>query len=265
LNKVHKISGIITTLNEAQHIVACITSLQLICNEVIVIDSGSTDNTCELARSAGATVYHQSYLGDGFQKNVALQYVQNAWVFSLDADERIMPELATAVNALDLENSCYAGYAIRRRNHIGKRWVKCCNWYPDYLVRLYRHDTLRFHEMKQHAFVPVENTKKLKADILHFRYKNYGELFVKPERNYSTRGAKVLYLQGKRANIFTPVRHGLGAFLINYLFRGGLFGGIDGLTLSLAIAQNSYLKYAKLLEYQRDKSVRDAEDFNSVW
>jgi glycosyltransferase involved in cell wall biosynthesis len=245
--------------------VSCIKSLQLICNEIIVVDSGSTDNTCQLAQAAGATVYHQPYLGDGIQKNVALPYTQNLWVFSLDADERITPELAAAINALELTNSQFDGYAVRRRNYIGERWIKCCRWYPNYLVRLYRHDKLKFQEVKQHAFVSEHNTQRLKADILHFRYKNYGELFAKPERDYSTRGAKILYLQGKRAGFITPVIHGLGAFFTNYLLRGGVFGGLDGLTLSLAIAQNSYLKYAKLLEYQRDKSVREAENFNSVW
>lgn len=260
-----EITGIITTLNEEKNIAECIRSLQLVCSDIIVVDSHSADRTVEIAKSMGAKVYLQSYLGDGIQKNVALQYVATKWVLSIDADERIMPELAELISHLNLSETPYYGFAIRRRNYIGSRWVKCCDWYPDYLVRLYRHDKIKFKDVKQHAYVPTVNTYKLKGDLVHYRYHNIGELFAKPERNYSTRGAKILYLKGKRANAFTPFWHGFAAFFANYFFRGGCVGGVDGFTLSYAIACNSYLKYAKLLEYQRDKIVREQEDFDKVW
>ena len=105
----------------------------------------------------------------------------------------------------------------------------------------------------------------MKADLIHYRYRNTGELFAKPGRNYSSRGAKILYLSGKKVHRWSPVTHGLGAFLVNYFVRGGILGGIDGLSLTLSIAQNSYLKYAKVLEWQRDPKVREAEDFDNVW
>ena len=95
--------------------------------------------------------------------------------------------------------------------------------------------------------------------------KNIGELFAKPGRNYSTRGAKILYNAGRRAHWWSPIWHGCAAFFVNYFIRGGILGGIDGLTFSKAVALNSYLKYAKLLEYQRDPKVREEEDFTSVW
>lgn len=259
------ISGIVTTLNEEHNIADCIASLQQVCDEIVVVDSYSDDKTCEIARSLGAKVVMQSYLGDGIQKNVALNHVKNKWVLSIDADERLMPSLVEAIQHLDLDHTSYDGFAVRRRNMVGSRWVKACGWYPDYLVRLYRHDKLRFRDVKQHAGVPTDNTMRLKGDLMHYRYRNIGELFAKPGRNYSTRGAKILYLNGKRANALTPVLHGVGAFLSNYFLRKGIFGGIDGLTLSLAVATNSYLKYAKLLEYQRDEQVRQQEDFSQVW
>lgn len=259
------ISGIITTLNEEANIADAIASLQQVCDEIVVVDSESSDRTVEIAREMGAKVYLQRYLGDGIQKNVALQYVTNRWVLSIDADERLSDELVAWIRNTDFETTPYDGFAVRRRNYIGSRWVKCCGWYPDHLVRLYRHDKLRFRDVKQHAFVPTTNTLEIKADLIHYRYKNCGELFSKPARNYSTRGAKILYLQGKKANAFTPFWHGTAAFLSNYFLRGGILGGVDGFTLALSIACNSYLKYAKLLEYQRDPKVRDAEDFTSVW
>ncbi len=260
-----KISGIITTLNEEKNIQQAIESLQQVCDEVIVVDSCSTDRTVEVARQAGAQVHLQPYLGDGIQKNVALKYVKNLWVFSIDADERLAPELVARIRTIDFDHTPYDGFALRRRNYVGSRWIKACGWYPDYLVRLYRHDRLRFPEVKQHATVSTRNTCRLKADLIHYRYANLGQLFAKPGRDYSSRGAKVLYLKGKRAHWWSPIWHGGAAFLVNYIIRGGFLGGIDGLTLSKAIALNSYLKYAKLLEYQRDPQVREKEDFDKVW
>ncbi|HOF16553.1 MAG TPA: glycosyltransferase family 2 protein [Bacteroidales bacterium] len=261
----NSITGIITTLNEEHNIADCIASLQLICNEIIVVDSLSSDKTTAIAESLGAKVYLQSYLGDGIQKNVALQYASNQWVFSLDADERISHELAEEINALDLDTTNYEAYAVKRKNYVGSRWIKACRWYPDYLIRLYRKDKTRFADVKQHASVPSNNKKHLKNAIIHYRYNNIGEVFSKPSRNYSTRGAKILYLQGKKANCFSPILHGSVAFISNYFLRGGIFGGIDGLSLSLAISINSYLKYAKLLEYHRDPKVLAEENFDSVW
>ncbi len=260
-----EISGIITTLNEEKNISEAIQSLQRVCDEVIVVDSNSADQTVEIAESLGAKVYRQAYLGDGIQKNVALQYVKNQWVISIDADERLSDELVEWILKTDFGSTRYDGFAVRRRNYVGSRWIKCCDWYPDYLVRIYRHDRLRFRDVKQHAFVPTVNTLRIKADLIHYRYKNCGELFSKPERNYSTRGAKILYLKGKRAHAWTPFLHGTAAFISNYFFRRGFLGGVDGFTLSLAIACNSYMKYAKLLEYQRDEKVLKEENFDNVW
>lgn len=261
----NNITGIITTLNEERNIKDCIVSLQQICKEIIVVDSGSTDKTREIATELGAKVHVQPYLGDGPQKNIGLKYASNLWVFSLDADERIMPELANVINGIDLSNTKYWGYAVRRRNYVGSRWMRTREWYPNYLVRLYRSDKLRFSESKQHDAVPKENTLRLKADIMHYRFKNIGELFDKPERNYSTRAAKIMYLKGKKVTAFTPFIHGFSAFWVNYLFRGGILYGVDGFTLSLATAYHAYLKYAKLLEYQRDPLVRERTNFEQIW
>lgn len=259
------VTGIVTTLNEADNIVDCVRSLQRVCDEVIVTDSFSKDDTVRLAEEAGAKVFQHAYIGDGLQKNLALLHTKNNWVLSIDADERLSDELVEKILHTDFEHTPYDGFALRRRNYVGQRWVKCCRWYPDYLVRLFRKDKLQFAELKQHAFVPTENTQRWKADLIHYRYHNYDELFAKPERNYSSRGAKILYLKGKKANAWSPFLHGFSAFMVNYFIRGGVFGGLDGYVLSKAIAHNSFLKYAKLREFQRDKSVRDREDWNSVW
>ena len=106
---------------------------------------------------------------------------------------------------------------------------------------------------------------KLPSDLIHYSFQNLGELFAKPGRNFSSRSAKIMYQKGKRAHAFSPALHGMNAFVRKYIFQLGLLAGVDGLTVALSSAMNSYLKYAKLLEYQRDPKVLQAEDFNKVW
>ena len=143
--------------------------------------------------------------------------------------------------------------------------MKCCGWYPDYLVRLFHKERTNFVDSKQHASVPTDNTLKLNADIEHYSYQNIGELFAKPGRNFSGRSAKIMYENGKKVNAFAPFSHAIWTFIRGYFFRKGIFYGLDGLTISLASSCAVYLKYAKLIEYQRDPKVREAEDFDEVW
>ena len=261
----NNITGIITTLNEEHNIAECIRSLRLICNEIIVVDSLSHDNTTAIAEQEGAIVLTQKYLGDGIQKNYALDHASNNWIFSLHADERISPELADIINALPLDSTPYDSYAVKRRNHIGSRWIKHCRWYPDYCIRLYNKTLTKFCNTKEHAFVEGKNVSYLSSYILHYSFKNIGELFGKAERNYSTRSAKIMYLRGKKISAFTPFAHCLSAFFTKYFLHLGFLEGIDGLSIAVSTASTTYQKYAKLLEYQRDEKVRNAEDFNNIW
>lgn len=261
----NNITGIITTLNEEKNIKDCIISLQMICDEIIVVDSLSSDHTTQIAAEMGTKVYSQRYLGDGLQKNVGLQYAKNKWIFNLDADERITKELADEINAINLDATPFDAFAVKRKNFIGSRWITCCHWYPDYLVRLFNKEKTKFAEVKQHAFVKSKNFYKLNGDILHFTYKNIGEMFAKQSQRFSNRSAKIIYQSGKKVNVFSPIVHCFSSFCSNYFFRGGILGGIDGFSISLSMAVNSYLKYARVLEYKRDKKVFDEEDFNSVW
>lgn len=260
-----KITGLVITLNEEKQICECIASLQQICDEVVVVDSCSQDRTVELAAAMGAKTLVQPYLGDGPQKNVGIALASNTWVFSLDADERVTPELAATINELDLENTPFEAYAVRRRNFIGSRWIRCCHWYPNYLIRLYRTDRTRYTNSKQHASVPSSNSCRLKADILHHAYRNIGEMFTKQAKSFSSRSAKIIYQSGRRVNAFSPFFHAFAAFFQNYFLRGGILGGIDGLSISFAMSMNAYLKYARVLEYKRDPQVLENENFDEVW
>ncbi|MFC0267513.1 glycosyltransferase family 2 protein [Kushneria aurantia] len=259
------ITGVVIAQNEAANITACLASLARLCSELIVVDSGSGDATRELARAAGATVIDQPYLGDGPQKNVGPSHAHHRWVLSLDADERLSDEAVAAIAALDLAATEHDGFALRRRNHIGSRWITSCGWYPDYCLRLYNRERTAFGDSRQHASVQAARPCRLEADIDHYSFANLSELFTKAGGRFSTRAAKIMYLKGKKVNACSPFIHGANAFLRKYLFQRGFTAGVDGLSVALSASLNAYLKYAKLLEYQRDPRVREHEDFDRVW
>jgi glycosyltransferase involved in cell wall biosynthesis len=259
------ITGIVITLNESRNIAACILSLRQVCDEVIVVDSLSSDDTVDVARQAGAIIVLQAYLGDGPQKNVGIGIAGNNWILSLDADERLTDGMVEVIRNLQLATTAHDAFAFRRRNYVGSRWIRHCGWYPDYCVRLYNKHSAQFAETLQHSRVHARNPKRLTADILHYSYEEVGQLFAKPGRNFSGRAAKIMYLQGKRANGFSPLLHGANAWIRKYLLQAGFMAGVDGMSIAISAAVNSYLKYAKLLELQRDPNVLKRTDFGRVW
>lgn len=261
----NSITGIIITLNEENNIRECIENMKSVCAEIIVVDSESTDATRQIAEELGCRVIIQPYLGDGFQKNVGIPHAANDWILSLDADERLTDEMIDAIKKLDLGSCPEDAFGFPRRNYIGSRWIKHGGWYPDVCVRLFDRRKTKFKEVKQHSFVETQNFRTIKADIIHYSFRNLGELFAKPGRNFSSRGAKIMYEKGKKANAFSPVFHGANAFIRKYIFRLGFLDGIDGVTVALSSGVNSYLKYVKLLEYRRDPKVLAQENFKKIW
>lgn len=259
------ITGIVITLNESRHIGDCIASLRRACDEVIVVDSGSTDDTVARAENDGAKIVSQAYLGDGPQKNVGIGLAKNDWILSVDADERLTDEMVRALGTLELGASGHDAYAFRRRNYIGSRWIRGCGWYPDYCIRLFDRRRTRFAERRQHSTIQASNPRRIEADLIHYSYQDIGQLFCKPGRNFSSRAAKIMYLEGRRAGPLAPVLHGAGAMFRKYLLQGGFLYGVDGMTVAISAAVNSYLKYAKLLELQRDPEVLERTDFDKVW
>lgn len=248
-----KITGNIITLNEQHNIQACIESIQDVCDEIIVVDSNSNDETVKIAEGLGAKVVYQSYLGDGFQKNVVLQHASYEWILSIDADERLDQAMLEAIKNIKTSSSHPEAYSFKRKNYIGNRWIKHCGWYPDVCVRLYNKNFTKFKEVAGHSSVETTDVKLLDGNIIHYSYKNYHELLHKTNR-FSTRGAKMMYEKGKRANGFSPFVHFMSAFFRKYFLQRGFLDGVDGLTISLTASINSYMKYAKLLEIQNSSN-----------
>ena len=240
-----KITANIITLNEEKNIKNVIKSVQEVCDEVLVIDSFSTDRTCEIAKSLGAKVVKQKYLGDGPQKAFGAPLAQYDWILSIDADERLDENALEAIKNIDLEATEYDAYSFARKTYVGRKFIKL--WYPDRVIRLYNRKKCSFSTAGGHAKVDAKNVKNLDADFLHYSYDNFGEM-VKTSHKFITRGAKLAYENGQRASKFDPFIHGFGALFKSLILKGGLFHGITGWNVAVISAFSSYMKYALMIE-----------------
>lgn len=241
------ISGLIITRNEEQHIAACIQSLQQVCNEIIIIDSESTDNTQTIAEKNGATVIRQPFLGDGPQRSYGLAYCNNSWILNLDADERLDPDTVQQINALDLPNTLYDTFIFKRKNYVGTQWIKYAGWYPDAVSRLFNKELVDFTQVKIHTRIESKNSKCLNCNITHYSFRDLEDMLSRLN-TYSSWSARQLKKNGKKTNMFTPISHALFFFINSFFFRLGFLHGQTGLSVCLAKSLASYMKYAKLLE-----------------
>ncbi|MFO7593036.1 MAG: glycosyltransferase family 2 protein [Pseudomonadota bacterium] len=243
-----KITATIIALNEAENIIGCIDSAHRVCDEVlVVVDSKTTDETARLAEAAGARVFHQAYLGDGPQKAFAVPMASHDWILSIDADERLDEDAVQAIKALDLEKGSFDAYALRRKNYVGKHWIKAAGFYPDYVIRLYNRHTAGYVPKKGHAYVEADSVERLSAHLIHTTYNDYSH-WIERINALSSRDAWAMYEKGKRPGRAAPVVHAGVAFMRKYFIKGGIFQGLDGLTVTLTTVFRTYFKYLKLQE-----------------
>jgi len=245
-----KITANIITLNEEKNIAEVIKSVQSICDEIIVVDSLSSDRTCEIAESLGAKVIKQKYLGDGKQKAFVTSYAKYDWILSIDADERLDTDAIEAIKKIDLDKTSYDGFSFARKTFVGKAYIKL--WYPDRVVRLYNRTKCGYTTAGGHARVDAKNVKDLDAHMLHYSYEDYAHM-IKTTHKFITRGARLAYEDGKRASKLDPFLHGVGALFKALVLKGGIFHGIDGLNVAVISAFSSYMKYALILEMQENE------------
>lgn len=239
------ITATIITLNEKKHIREIILNVQKICNEVIVVDSFSNDETCTIARELGAKVIEQKYLGDGGQKAYCEQFASNEWILSIDADERMEDEALVFLENFDYEDGKYDAYSFRRKSFIGTKFIK--QWYPDRVVRLYNKSKCGYNTKGEHGKVETDNFKDLDIDMLHYSFENFGVLVSKADR-FAVNLAKVRFAEGKRASWYDPFVHGFGAMFKGLIIKGGIFGGLHEWHVAFASSYNSYMKYVVMLE-----------------
>ena len=244
------VSVTIITLNEAAHIAAAIDSASW-ADEVIVVDSGSTDETLAIARSKGARVDVRAWTGYVDQKNFAATLARHDWIFSLDADERVTPELASEVRSLLASNLVHAGYRVPRVTYHLGRWIRTTDFYPDFQTRFYDRRRARWHGKYVHESVQVDGEAgRLRHELLHYSYRDLRDHLDRINR-YSTLAARQMLENGRRARMLDLLMHPPAAFLRNYILRKGILDGTAGLTLSMVNSYAVFLKFAKLWELQQ--------------
>lgn len=241
------ISAIVITKNAEPTIRRCIESLRWT-DEIVVVDSGSTDRTLEICRELGAAVHQTSdWPGHGPQKNRALDRASGDWIMSLDADEWIAPELRAEVERAIAAPQGKAAFAIPRRSSFCGRFMRHSGWWPDHVVRLFRRGTARFSDDQGHDRLIVNGaTGRLSAPIHHETITDLDQLIDKMNL-YSAMTARNLHERGRRASIFTALLHGGWAFLRTYFLRAGFLDGREGFMLAVANAEGSYYRYLKLM------------------
>ena len=259
-----KLSVIIITKNELANIGACLDSVRF-ANQLIIVDSGSSDGTVALARERGAEVIETTdWPGYGPQKTRALAAADGDWVLSLDADERI-PEALRDEILRAIKSPQHAAYAIPRLSSFCGQFIRHSGWYPDHVVRLWRRGSAGFsdHIVHERVLVHQGSTGKLVTPMIHYSYRNDSDFLRKLEQ-YSELGARQAFASGKRGTLRRALLHGLSAFLRSFVFKRGFLDGRSGLIVALSAAETTYHKYFKLMllseaEHGRRPSVHDDE------
>jgi glycosyltransferase involved in cell wall biosynthesis len=244
---VTRVTAIVITFNEAANIEAALASLSF-ANEILVVDSESSDETVALARRFTDRVIVRPWPGYIAQKNFAAAQASHDWIFSLDADERVTPALADEIKAAIATPSKAAGYRVPRVTfHLG-RWMRSTDWYPDYQLRLYDRRQGRWSGRYVHESVKTDGrVGDLRSELQHYAYRDLAHHFQTMDR-YTTLAARQMFEDGRRAGLLDLLIHPPAAFFRNYILRGGIRDGVPGLIVSAMNARYVGLKFAKLWE-----------------
>jgi len=262
---VTKLTVTVITHNESSHIAAALESVSW-ADEIIVIDSHSTDGTIELARRFATRVEERDWAGYGAQKNYAADRASHDWILSIDADERVTSELAEEIRGVMRRGPIPPGYLVTRVAHYLGRWIRSTDWYPDYHLRLYDRRAARWSERKVHESVEVDGVAKggkrlprLRGELRHYPYRNMSDHLRKID-TYTTLAAEQWDTEGRRVTALQAMVYPRLAFFRNYILRRGFRDGQIGLLVSLLNSHYVFLKYAKLLELQWRRSRTESGD-----
>jgi len=246
----NKISVIIITKDEDKNIPDCLKSVDW-ADEIIVLDSESNDRTVELAKQFTDKIFIRKWEGYVPQKRYALSLATNDWILSVDADERITPDLKEEILNLSLSN--FAGFRIRRRNFLLKKEITSCGWEKDYQLRLMRKDKSSFSDRLVHEkFIVDGKVCILNSPMLHFTFSSFAEYFSKIN-HYSSLKAEELFTKKKTVNSWTIFSHTVSAFFAFFIIKRGFKDGIYGLIISLLHSVSTMMNYIKLWELQNKK------------
>ncbi len=239
------LSVTVIALNEAAHIEACLASVAW-ASEILVVDAGSTDGTPDLARAGGARVIVRDWPGYAVQKNFAAAEARHDWILSIDADERVTPELAAEIQSAVREPTHAAGYRMPRVTWYLGRWIRTTDWYPDYQLRLYDRGRARWKPRRVHESVSADGpVGQLAHDLQHYAYRDLAH-HLETINRYTTLAAEQMYEDGRQAGLFDLLVHPPAAMLRNYVLRRGFADGLPGVIVSAMNSHYVFLKFAKL-------------------
>jgi glycosyltransferase involved in cell wall biosynthesis len=241
-----RLSVVIITRNEAQAIGDCLESVRW-ADEIVVLDSGSSDATVSLCRGFGAKVVESGdWPGFGPQKNRAIGHAGGEWVLSLDADERVTPELREEIRRA-IASADADAYRMPRLSRYLTRYMRHSGWHPDHVVRLFRRGRARFSDDLVHERLIVEGTVgTLEHPLVHEAFTGLEEVLDKVNR-YSTLGAEMALREGKTGTLLGAVGRGAWTFLRTYLLKAGFLDGREGFMLAVSNAEGTYYRYLKLM------------------
>ena len=247
-----KITATVITLNEEHNIAEALQSLSW-ADEIIVVDSESTDRTVELARRSTDRVFIRPWPGYSAQKNFAADEAANDWIFSLDADERVSPELADQIKKLKLGIPGPAAFAMPRLTSYLGRWIKHSGWHPDYKVRLYDRKRASWQGDYVHEALEVDGqVERIKGNILHYTVRDASEHHLRMDR-YTTLAAMQMVSRGKHVSVASLLLSPAVVFLRSYILKLGFLDGTPGLAIARFAAHYEFLKHLKVWEQQRSR------------
>ena len=236
---------IVITKNEAHNIAACLQSVPF-ANQIVVLDSGSSDNTVQIAAQMGAEVCQsEDWPGFGVQKNRALALANCDWILSIDADERLTPQLQLEIKAA-LQNPHFDVYCFPRLTSYCGKFIRHSGWYPDLVTRLFKREAAWFsNDLVHEKLKTSQAVGRLSSHLLHDSFIDLESVLDKVNR-YSTAGARASMNSGKRASFNKAFSHGFWAFFRTYVLRFGFMDGRMGLVLAISNAEGTYYRYLKL-------------------
>ena len=249
------LSVILITRNEEANLADCLASLEGIAQQIVVVDTNSSDRTLDIAKSYGAVIAQpQDWPGFGPQKNRALDLATGEWVLSLDADERLTPALKSEIVTAIHHSAHVDCFAIPRLSWYCGRFIRHSGWNPDYVDRLFKRGSARFSDDLVHErLLPSGQVAKLENPMLHYSFMDYSQVLQKIDR-YSTASAEQAFAQGKTSTPLKAVLHGVWSFFRTYFLQAGFLDGPQGFTLAMSNAQGTYYRYIKLWHLIREAS-----------
>lgn len=252
-----KLSVLIITYNEEANIGRCLDSVQTIADEIVIIDSQSTDKTVEICLSKGAKVIQQPFENFVKQKNFAITQAKYDYAFSLDADEVLSPELIASIQEMK-EKWEYDAYELNRLNNYCGKWIKHCGWYPEWRIRVFDKRKAKWAGLLVHESIELENganSGKLNGHLLHYSYHSVSEHIQRINR-YTDLTAQESIMKGKKSNGFKIWLNPKIRFFRDYIIKGGFRDGYYGYVICKVSSLATFLKYSKIKDIKQQEKLK---------